>query len=58
VLLKKLLTIGLTPYRRVLSRLIKKKYKIMSAIFYEGEEMNRHYIYMLRADKKSEWWLF
>ena len=31
----------------------KKRYKIMSAIFYEGEEMNRHYIYMLRADKSQ-----
>ena len=33
----------------------KKKYKIISAIFHEGEEMNRgHYTCMLRADKKSE----
>ncbi|KYN14549.1 hypothetical protein ALC57_13246 [Trachymyrmex cornetzi] len=35
----------------------KKKYKLMSAIFHKGEEMNRgHYTCMLRADKKSEWY--
>jgi len=35
----------------------KKKYKVISAIFHEGEEMNRgHYTCMLRADKKSEWY--
>ncbi|KYN23141.1 hypothetical protein ALC57_04444, partial [Trachymyrmex cornetzi] len=33
-----------------------KKYKVMSAIFHEGEEMNRyHYTCMLRTYKKSEW---
>ncbi|KYN16041.1 hypothetical protein ALC57_11710 [Trachymyrmex cornetzi] len=35
----------------------KKKYKVMSAIFHEGKEMNRdHYTCMLRTDKKSEWY--
>ncbi|XP_067205359.1 uncharacterized protein [Linepithema humile] len=35
----------------------KKKYKVISAIFHEGEEMNRgHYTCMLRAEKKSEWY--
>ena len=35
----------------------KKRYKVISAIFHEGEEMNRgHYTCMLRADKKSEWY--
>ncbi|KYN04956.1 hypothetical protein ALC62_04157, partial [Cyphomyrmex costatus] len=34
----------------------KKKYKVISAIFHEGEEMNRgHYTCMLRTSKKSEW---
>ena len=32
----------------------KKKYKVISAIFDEGEEMNRgHYTCMLRTDKKK-----
>ncbi|KYN13995.1 hypothetical protein ALC57_13825, partial [Trachymyrmex cornetzi] len=36
--------------------IIKKKYKLISSIFHEGEGMNRgHYTCMLRADKKSEW---
>ncbi|KYN21088.1 hypothetical protein ALC57_06549 [Trachymyrmex cornetzi] len=34
----------------------KRKYKVISAIFHEGEEMNRgHYTCMLRTDKQSEW---
>lgn len=35
----------------------KKKYKVISAIFHEGEQMNRgHYTCMLRTGKKSEWY--
>jgi len=42
------------PYRRVLT-INKKKYKVISAIFDEGEEMNRgHYTCMLRTDKKND----
>ena len=35
----------------------KKRYKVISVIFHEGEEMNRgHYTCILRIDKKSEWY--
>jgi len=37
----------------------KKKYKVISAILHEGEEMNHdHYTCMLRVDKKSKWCYF
>ena len=56
MLLKKLSIIGSTlPTSNI--TINKKRYKVISAIFHKGEEMNRrHYTCMLRANKKSEWY--
>ena len=48
--------INSVPTSTVILAINKKKYKVITSIFYEGEEINHgHYTCMLRADKMPEW---
>ncbi|KAG5316890.1 PIF1 helicase, partial [Acromyrmex insinuator] len=48
--------INSVPTSTVILTINKKKYKVITSIFYEGEEINHgHYTCMLRADKMPEW---